>query len=622
MNRVAVTSRSLLAVTFALLIGSQVSAQRARSFLAHEQGRIAVRDVGDYAAAPLPRISTPPTVSTRDGLPEWRLSLDEAIRVALRNAEVVRVLSGVGAGSSGQTIYSPGIANAGIDQARAAFDPNLSVRNNFLRSENPSAQFDPFDPSRAIITGSRSDSYDLTLDLDKRFLSGAEAGLRVGSNRSRFRPGVLPLNPQSTSAVDFSLSQPLLRGRGTDVNAVPIVLAFLDTESSYFRLKNSLQNLVVGVIQGYWDLVQARTERWVIQQNIRQSEEVYEFRRLEQEAQRVDAGDVAQTAASLANFRASLITAEANILDRVASLRAILGIPPGSDFTIVPTTPPVTDRLTFDWEAIVELAERRRPDLIELKIILEADHQRILQARNRARPQLDAVASYRWNGLEGQMPVGSRLESNSGDYTDWSLGVNFSVPLTLRAGRAELRQNELLLANDRANLQQGLLRASHSLAAILRSIDSLYEQREAFQIARRAARVSLEKQILTFGTGQNSFVEVLLAINTWASTVTSEARAITQLNSTLAALEAESGTILETHGIRLYEERYCSLGPLGGFGTGREFPAAIRPTENAQRYIPAAGASEEAFNLEVPVEDSDRQELGPTMQRLPPPESE
>src|SRR5262245_10752965 len=60
---------------------------------------------------PLPPSGPPPTVSGGDpGATKRYLSLDEAIRIALENDQVVRVLAGVGAVSSGRTIYDVAIA--------------------------------------------------------------------------------------------------------------------------------------------------------------------------------------------------------------------------------------------------------------------------------------------------------------------------------------------------------------------------------------------------------------------------------------------------------------------------------------------------------------------------------
>ena len=85
------------------------------------------------------------------------LSLDEAIRIALVNANVVRVLTGVTAISSGQTIYDAAITNTTIDLERAVFDPTVSVTNTWNRFEPPAAVFDPPGSTQTIIDGFRTE---------------------------------------------------------------------------------------------------------------------------------------------------------------------------------------------------------------------------------------------------------------------------------------------------------------------------------------------------------------------------------------------------------------------------------------------------------------------------------
>jgi hypothetical protein len=61
-----------------------------------------------------------------------------------------------------------------------------------------------------------------------------------------------------------------------------------------------------------------------------------------------------------------------------------------------------------------------------------------------------------------------------------------------------------------------------------------------------------------------------------------------------------------THGVRFYEERFCTLGPLGELGRGREFPASLPPGENTPRYPQGQEPAEETFDLQNPVERLDR----------------
>src|SRR6187549_1421930 len=87
------------------------------SLVVPEQRRLDVREPGELPPAPIPPVPPPETVSRRvpAEVPLQELSLDQAIRIALANSQVVRVLAGGTAVSSGQTIYDPAISNTRID---------------------------------------------------------------------------------------------------------------------------------------------------------------------------------------------------------------------------------------------------------------------------------------------------------------------------------------------------------------------------------------------------------------------------------------------------------------------------------------------------------------------------
>src|SRR5262245_60477235 len=206
-----------------------------------EQREIEVRDPATLGRfADLDR--TPPATVSRPApiaiLPQ-DMSLDEAIRIALQNAKVIRVLAGVTVVASGETIYDPAISNTTIDEARAVFDPIFGITNNWNRSEQPQAFLAPKDPVAARISGVRVDDYDLGIGLSKKNVSGGTAKLEFTDVFSRFHPGIFPLNPQERSALTLSYTQPLLRGAGPDANLAPIVIARINTERSYFQFKDS-----------------------------------------------------------------------------------------------------------------------------------------------------------------------------------------------------------------------------------------------------------------------------------------------------------------------------------------------------------------------------------------------
>ena len=267
----------------------------------------------------------------------------------------------------------------------------------------------------------------------------------------------------------------------------------------------------------------------------------------------------------------------------------------------IPMSPPTTDRLTVRWDEIVKLAELHRPDLIELRLILEADREAVYQASNQAKPKLDAVATYRWNGLEGTMPNRAELDRFGGSLNEWAFGINFSVPIGMRQSRAALRQQELITMRDQANLDQGIHNASHSLAIHVRNLAQYYDQYQAYHEARIAARANLDLQLANYQVGRTILLNVLTAITAWGDSVSAESQTLTLYNTELATLEVETGTILETHGIRFLEERFGSVGPLGRIGHKRDYPSATVPGPNAEKYPVKDKPAENTFELEDPL---------------------
>jgi outer membrane protein TolC len=565
-----------------------------------EQRELAVRDPAQLPPAPLPPLPPPTTVAAPlpEDAPVRELSLDEAIRTALANSKVVRVLVGETAVASGRTVYDPAIANTRIDQEQAAFDPVAAATALFTRSEQAQPFASPLSPFGADFLRFRTEATELSAGLTQRTPAGGIVGLDTRKVITRSPGGFAAFDPLTSSSTGVSLTQPLLRGAGVDVNLAPVVIARVNTERSFFQYKDAVQELVRGVAQAYWAVVAARVDAWARRQQVEQGQATLE--RAEARQGFEYAAEVALARSSLATFEAGLIAAEANVLQREAVLRNLLGVPPSDPHRLVLTSAPTDAAVQPKWDELLRLAEQRRPDIAELKLALEVDRQRLTVAENQTLPQLDAVAGYRLGGLEGETPRG-RVSTGKADLSDWTVGVNFSVPLGVRQGRALLREAELTIARDRANLDQGLHAAAHDLAESVRSLAQAYALVRAYRRTRALARESLERQLDAFQARRGAiYLNVLQAIGEWGNAVSAEAQALAQYNAELANLERQAGTILDRHGVRFFEERYLSLGPLGPHGPLAEYPEAMVPTPNADRYPASPEGPEAALERDKP----------------------
>ncbi len=608
---------SLACLLIAVWLGgaSQVAAQPCEEerCIFPEQHCLDIRPPEGLSPAEVPNLGRPKTISELEQTFEiYHLSLDEAIQVALANAEVIRILSGTTATSSGRTIYDPAIANTNIDAQRAQFDPVLQTGagspNGFSRTEqlfvNPldDGMTPPTITGAEVVTGDNR-QFNFDAGLTQMTARGGTKSLSFNTNSSRNNGRLF--NPQNASDLTFGYTHPLLRGRGTCVNLAPIVIARINTERSFYQLKDSVQELVRSVVDGYWSLVQARVELWARQQQVAQLE--YAFKRLD--AQRrvelADLGDTAQAKVSLEQFRANLITTEAQLLDLEAAFFNVMGLPPVPNMRIVPVTPPVRQRIDTEWDQLVATASEQRPNIIERKLSIEAIQQQLIVNCNNTLPQLDAVGTAGVSGLAARnTPIGT-VRSDAFQATNVQIGLQLRTPLGQRAARAALREQQLSLARERANLRQDLHAATHSLAQSIRSLESFYQQYEAFQKVREASKTNLDRRFEVVRVGGLPdeplvYLDVLQAVTDWGNSVSSEAQALTRYNAEIANLERQTGVILGRHGIIFDEEGYQSLAPFGNCYNSECdcYPQRTPVQPNAPRYEAGTKPAEEAFNLQ------------------------
>lgn len=160
--------------------------------------------------------------------------------------------------------------------------------------------------------------------------------------------------------------------------------------------------------------------------------------------------------------------------------------------------------------------------------------------------------------------------------------------------------------------------AAHTLAANLRNLAQYYQQYEAFHAAREAADINLQLQYAEYRNGRTILLNLLQAITDWGNAVSAEAQALLQYNTELANLEQQTGTILETHGVRFYEERFTAIGPLGRLFPDHCYPGTMAPELNDDRYPTTERPSEEVFNLRIP-EFTRRRAATPGLEPLPAP---
>jgi outer membrane protein TolC len=186
------------------------------------------------------------------------------------------------------------------------------------------------------------------------------------------------------------------------------------------------------------------------------------------ETELVTIAEVARVKLQRNEFRQERIRLFADIQQSEYALRTLLGLPLESPQKFVPVEPPLADWADLTLDQALSVALENRPDILQRRLQLRVREIQWDIAKNQTYPQWDVTALYRASGIADQFEETFDQIADS-RYTDWTVGMEFSIPLGNRAARSNQAAAEERLYRERAVYQQHIKNVSYELADFLPS---------------------------------------------------------------------------------------------------------------------------------------------------------
>jgi outer membrane protein TolC len=441
--------------------------------------------------------------------------------------------------------YAPLIAETGIAEARAEFDPRLLATVSYAKDARPAS----LNTSRNLIT-SRDFSGDASVS---EFLpTGTEAFLSGGFSRRR----AVSDDWEYDGSWSLGLNQELLRGAGTDVNLVTLRQAENSTAIREHELRGFIIELVRQVESAYWDLVLAQDKvdirRFSVelaQEQLDLNEELITVGKLAEEA-RVSAE------AAVASRRAELVDAESDVKARTIDLLRLLNPMEENQGALLfePLDPPDVEYVALTPAVSVRLADLYRPELAQTRLDLANRDLEVVRTRNGLLPKLAAFASYgRLSSGDSTSGIVEHLDDTR--FEGYEVGLSFDMSPLNRAENAR---------NDRAELE--VERAEAAISNLEQIIET--EVRQAVieaerqweqTIATREVVESREEELRVergrFVVGKATNLDVLQVERALIEAQLDEVTARVRYIQALANLYSAEGSLLDRRAIGTEEKK-------------------------------------------------------------------
>jgi len=462
------------------------------------------------------------------------------------------------------------IAKAAVDVPWGPFDPAFFSSGNYGKNRDPYFSVNPFGGPVNPVTGfpeglivNPSDVSNVNAGVRVRTLLGTALQLSYGLER-RTTENEFALSPAYTTAATATLTHPLLRGFGFDVNRAFIEIARNEERISETRFRERALDVAFAVEEAYWGFVLARENLKVAELAVATAKDLLEINRRKLQVGRVAEIEVLVAETGVATREEAVIVARNQVLNaRDQLFRLVMPVPPTGtegararkrvrswDLELVALDEPRTDEEPVDPEAAFASALERRPDLQQLAIALTNQDIRMERAWNERLPRLDAVGSWSQLGLNDSLhdSVDTQLD---GDYYDWSIGFQFEVPFFNYSARAQHREAEL----GRLQVQKQLEALEQTIVlevrTATRNIEAARERLRATGVAQRLAERQLENERQRLDAGLATNHDVLLFEQDLTAARTNFVKARVDHSVARARLARATATLLDRFGVRV-----------------------------------------------------------------------
>ena len=589
-------------------------------------------DVQPSRLAEVDSASAPMTVSNTEFDSVWDLRLEEAIQITLSNSDIFRTLGGrVGQGpgapetllrngNSLATTYdaaiqetAPGNSNLvrsaaagtgqGVEAALSEFDAEFAMSAVWNQNDRPVNVQTSNNLNQIFQQVVQQDQTTFQAQLSKFNAMGGRSAVRhnvvYDSNNNPTRQTFSDYNVN----FEFEVRQPLLQGYGAEFNRIfgpssdgirdvgsgrGVSLARINTDITLIQMESAVRDLVGEVEDAYWELYFAYKSLDTQKRGRAETRNVWDELISKFQIQGGESYQEARARGQYFDFDARVKQSLASMYTSERRLRFLMGISPADRRLIRPVDEPASAMVQFDYPTAAGEALARSPELREQKWRIRANEMQLTASKNFLLPRLDAVALYRFVGLGDDListkrtpgdiiPADNAWQSlTSGRFQEWTMGMQFEMPIGFRRALANVRHRQLGLIRDRKLYQEQELELVYQIQETLAEVDRAYSVAES-NFNNVAAVTSQIKGLRALpGSGFQRF-DVFVLLNAYLELAQAEQsyyRSLVDYNRALKDLHLRKGSLLEYNGITLAEGPWPDKAYFDAYGEARKRDAA------------------------------------------------
>jgi len=471
--------------------------------------------------------------------PVVKLTVEQAVAMAIENNIELSVER-----------LNPQLQDLSLAQTRGAYRPTLGSTVNASSSM-------PL-PTSLLNGGSRvvNETANVNANISQALpWFGTSYTAAFNNSRTNTTSTFATLNPQFTTQLTATLTQPLLRNFKIDNNRQLLMTGTITREVTDLTLKTRIVNTTANTKNAYWDLLYTIRAIDAARQSLTLAEKLVEDNSVRVEVGTLAPMDIISAQAEAATRRQTLAQVEAARRTAELVLKRLLVSDTSDPFwraTVDPIDMVQVLPASINLEGAVTNALGQRTDLETARKNLSSSDISIRYLRNQMMPALDATATLGTRGLggnqfirEGGVVVGTVpggwpeafAMMRQFEYPNWTVGATFSYPLGKSAQEAAYARAKLQYQQAQAQIRALELTVATEVTNAALQVESTLKRLDASRAARQLSEKRLENEQSKFDVGMSTNFFVVQAQRDLLDAQNTELRAALDYQKALVAFD-------------------------------------------------------------------------------------
>jgi HAE1 family hydrophobic/amphiphilic exporter-1 len=420
------------------------------------------------------------------------------------------------------------------------------------------------------------------------------------NNRATTDNPFVSLNPQYTTNLSFTFTQPIMRNRAIDSGRRQIRIAKKRLGISDSQFRQRAIDVIAQTQRAYWDLVFARRDQEIKQESVDLANTQLEHNERLVEAGTLAKSDIISARVELERRKDEAEAAVDAIQRAENALKALMAqVGDGEVWQseLVPVEQPQIEAgASLPLEDALRLAAQNRPEMEQYRLRGELNKIDSEYLRNQTKPQVDFFFTYGAAGLAGPLratenPINASNEilygrinqlstlaglpplpiANTGgtpdsliggygqslanlfknDFRSWRFGLNINLPLRNRAAEANFGRSLAEGKQIDAQRQKTEQLIEVEVRNALQAVETARKRVDAAKNSRVNAELQYQSEQRKFDAGQSTNFFVLDRQNALSSARGRELRALTDYTKAVAELQRALSTTLSSNNVEV-----------------------------------------------------------------------